>query len=168
MEKDTKLRKFIATTIREYLNEQKEVKSNLNDNFWKWFGNSKVVEENGDPMVVYHGTNTEFSKFNKGMKDGLGGKGIYFSEYPLPQFGKNQMKVYLKIENPITRKTEIEGMREINSSGMPTKFIADIFEKFPQFDGIINRSEIVVKNPNQIKSVKNDGTWDIGDDNIYS
>ncbi|MBR4419681.1 MAG: hypothetical protein IKT32_02260 [Clostridia bacterium] len=26
-------------------------------NFWKWFGNSKVVDEQGRPLVVYHGTN---------------------------------------------------------------------------------------------------------------
>jgi hypothetical protein len=28
-------------------------------NFWRWFGNSKVVDEQGRPKVVYHGTNAE-------------------------------------------------------------------------------------------------------------
>lgn len=36
------------------LNES--VQNKLNDNFWKWFGNSKVVDEQGRPLVVYHGS----------------------------------------------------------------------------------------------------------------
>jgi hypothetical protein len=72
------LRKFIKTTIREYLNEQNEIllapngnKSNLPKNlyeyvraneFKKWFGDwennpnssSKVVDENGEPLLCNH------------------------------------------------------------------------------------------------------------------
>jgi hypothetical protein len=33
-------------------------------NFWKWFGDSKVVDKKGRPLVVYHGTNIEFDKFD--------------------------------------------------------------------------------------------------------
>lgn len=33
------LKKIISTTLREYLIERKEI--NMNDNFWKWFGDSK-------------------------------------------------------------------------------------------------------------------------------
>jgi hypothetical protein len=144
------------------------------ENFKNWFGDwetdpenaSKVVTENGVPMVVYHNTDADFEAFNPGTKDGLSGKGIYFSTYPLGQYGKNQIEAYLNIRNPITRETELDGMREINSSGIPTKFIPDIFEKFPQFDGIINRSEIVVKDPTQVKSVNNTGSWSKDDPRI--
>lgn len=34
-----------------------------NPNFVKWFGNSKVVDENGYPLVVYHGTADEITTF---------------------------------------------------------------------------------------------------------
>lgn len=27
----------------------------LNDNFWRWFGSSKVVDRKGNPQIVYHG-----------------------------------------------------------------------------------------------------------------
>ncbi len=71
------MKRFIATTIREYLNEQSKVllapngePSNLSndlyeyvrtDEFKKWFGDwlndpvnsSKIVDENGEPMVYY-------------------------------------------------------------------------------------------------------------------
>lgn len=57
-------------------------KSNLNESQWvsvrtkefkKWFGDwennpeksSKVVDKNGEPRVVYHGTNVKFDKFDK-------------------------------------------------------------------------------------------------------
>ena len=33
-------------------------------NFWKWFGDSKVVDEQGRPLIVYHGTNQDFDEFH--------------------------------------------------------------------------------------------------------
>ena len=44
----------IKIISKEKLNES--VQNKLNDNFWKWFGNSKVVDEQGRPLVVYHGS----------------------------------------------------------------------------------------------------------------
>ena len=32
--------------------------------FKNWFGDSKVVDENGEPLVVYHGTNFDFDAFD--------------------------------------------------------------------------------------------------------
>lgn len=32
--------------------------------FWSWFGDSKVVDEQGRPLVVYHGTAFSFDKFS--------------------------------------------------------------------------------------------------------
>lgn len=149
------------TTLREGTQNYNEEPQTETEAFKKWFGDSKVVDEDGKPRIVYHNTNAEFFTFKAGERSGLSGRGIYFSDSPLPQFGERQIKAYVKIENPITRDTELPGMREINSSGIPTKFIDDIFEKFPEFDGIINRSEIVVKSASQIKSATdNDGSFD--------
>lgn len=33
-------------------------------NFWAWFGDSKVVDADGKPLVVYHGTAQSIDKFN--------------------------------------------------------------------------------------------------------
>lgn len=33
-------------------------------NFWKWFEESKIVDEQGRPLVVHHGTSKDFSTFN--------------------------------------------------------------------------------------------------------
>ena len=87
------------------LNEQQEVEKNLNNNFWKWFGNSKVVDDNGNPQIFYHGTNASFNKFKidpELQKYGwTEGKGFYFSKIKPHAYGKNIIACYLKIENPI-------------------------------------------------------------------
>ena len=40
------------------------------------------------------------------------------------------------------------------------------------YDGVymleMNKKNIAIFEPNQIKSINNDGSWDIGDDNIFS
>ncbi len=43
-------------------------RSNINNNFWKWFGNSKIVDPQGNPLIVYHGTQApeDFSEFAVG------------------------------------------------------------------------------------------------------
>lgn len=55
-------------------------------NFRTWFGGSKVVDADGKPLVVYHGTNKSqdgdaFTQFDSyGSNYGLFGQGAYFTE----------------------------------------------------------------------------------------
>lgn len=51
------------------------------ENFWKWFGDSKVVDEQGRPLVMYHGTRSSFDFFDidKANKQALYGPGFYFT-----------------------------------------------------------------------------------------
>lgn len=55
----------------------------VGSNFKRWFGASKVVDEQGNPLVVYHGTNSEIVQFDKsliGSRDaGFFGEGFYFT-----------------------------------------------------------------------------------------
>jgi hypothetical protein len=81
--------------------------------FKKWFGDSKVVDEDGNPLVVYHGTNknvNEFSKMRIGESSGnMGfiGSGFYFSAQQnvanayADKKGGNIMPVYLSLQNPL-------------------------------------------------------------------
>lgn len=54
------------------------------ENFWKWFGDSKVVDEQGRPIAMYHGTRSSFDVFDleKSNKEALYGPGFYFTESP--------------------------------------------------------------------------------------
>ena len=55
-------------------------------NFWRWFAGSKVVDAEGRPLVVYHGTAKDFTKFDLSKSGestgntGFYGAGAYFSE----------------------------------------------------------------------------------------
>jgi phage portal protein BeeE len=50
------------------------------ENFARWFGGSKVVDEGGNPLTVYHGTSTGFTEFrNTGARLPSIGYGFYFS-----------------------------------------------------------------------------------------
>lgn len=77
--------------------------------FWRWFGNSKVVGAEGLPLVVYHGTNADFSAF--AMPPRAKSMAAYFSDSPayanfytrgpmLDGSGGNVMPVYLSIKTP--------------------------------------------------------------------
>ena len=46
--------------------------------FKSWFGESKIVDEHGKPLVVYHGTRHEFSRFDIDK----GQVGVHFSVSP--------------------------------------------------------------------------------------
>lgn len=49
--------------------------------FKNWFGKSRVADESGQPLRVYHGTAEDFDEF-KPSKTGIFGKGIYFTTDP--------------------------------------------------------------------------------------
>lgn len=52
-------------------------------NFWRWFGDSKVVDAEGKPLVVYHGTTADIEAFDPERagqeKYSDWGKGTYFT-----------------------------------------------------------------------------------------
>ena len=53
---------YIMSRFIQYINESKiNVES---PTFKEWFGDSKIVNPDGTPMIVYHGTKTRFTRFN--------------------------------------------------------------------------------------------------------
>lgn len=78
-------------------------------NFWRWFGDSKVVDSQGRPLVVYHQTSETFNTFERG-RDKAGKYdyetpgGFFFksSDRNIGIAGNIQMPVYLKAEKTIT------------------------------------------------------------------
>jgi hypothetical protein len=86
-------------------------------NFKAWFGDSKVVDEAGAPMVVYHGTASDFDSFDAGkvgaaIDSGKLGEGFYFSQSNMwaESYAKNAAKkggaanvlpVYISLKNPL-------------------------------------------------------------------
>lgn len=79
--------------------------------FKAWFGESKVVDEDGKPLVVYHGTPASFDAFGAGEKRDMGffGEGHYFTPdadeaagYSVNEDGEEGvvLEVYVALQNP--------------------------------------------------------------------
>lgn len=169
------LHKMWDTSDNKPINESFE-QSNLNDNFWKWFGNSKIVDKNGNPLVCYHGTSRKFQEFNKSI-NGSFGTGIYFTpNYSVAKsYGTKLIPVYLKMENPLwfncdTPKNLKKALNNIIiNPRRKSKLLKDydgIIVGHP-LNGIMMASEIIVFKPNQIKSIDNNGEWNSNSNNIY-
>lgn len=78
--------------------------------FKKWFGDSKVVDDDGNPLVVYHGTGSEFESFNVPNAEkfspshpGSAQLGTFFSTADVANiFARDRIiPAYLRIENPL-------------------------------------------------------------------
>lgn len=76
------------------------------ENFYKWFGDSKVVDKQGRPLVVYHGSENKFDTFDIKKIGKYGeaiGHGFYFAEKGIAErYNKGYLyPVYLRMENPV-------------------------------------------------------------------
>ena len=71
--------------------------------FKRFFGDSKITDKNGEPMVMYHATNSDFNVFNR-SDDGKLGEGIYSTSIPeyANEFAPkgNIMPLFVHAENP--------------------------------------------------------------------
>lgn len=168
----------------EIANAKKEWEEKGTDSkyFKKWFGDSKVVDESGKPLVVYHGTESDeaFSIFETNSPDGT--PAIYFSNNKkvansysvnLPIF-----EVYLKMENPLEIDAQgkeyndfIAEMRSnidyANRNGYDGVIVKNIRDGWSQDKGGKVATTYVVFKPEQIKSVNNKGTFNKNNPNIY-
>lgn len=129
--------------------------------FKKWFGDSKVVDKEGNPIKVYHGTNQDIKSFNpeKGYAptDRLGswfgvnrGVAEKRAKSYVDVYGGNQKiyETYLKIENPKEFKTRQEVDRFV-AKNMVLDFneLTDIKEMM---------GELYVESPEDFKASTND------------
>lgn len=155
--------------------------------FKKWFGDSKVVDESGEPLVVYHGTEYDFDEFeaSNASTDYDFPSGMYFSSSiniaktytsPTPDI---VMPLYLKIENPLELDANgrnyndfydelYSAVRGIDKDVYDGIIIHNIRDDWSQRDdGGEVATTYVTFNPEQIKSVDNQGTFDKSNPNIY-
>lgn len=161
--------------------------------FKRWFGDwqnhpesaSKVVNADGTPKVVYHGTserNGSFTVFDESKavkRGGLGfkalGKGNYFTATHLTgneRYGSRVIEAYLNIRNPLDveagttfRDTAAEIIGESAHEMSYDELQAEMRER--GYDGVIQRNKAgdiniaVAFDSNQIKSAtENIGTFD--------
>lgn len=134
--------------------------------FKKWFGDweddptnaSKVVDENGEPLIVYHGTDAEFEEFDKTHND-KAYKGFFFTEGKemAASYGKNIMEVFLNIREAY----EIEGNGR-NWNDLNT----DIINYVPKLEDQIRLHEASMKKAVE-KGVMSQSNYDFFKDRYY-
>lgn len=139
-------------------------------NFYKWFGDSKVVDEQGRPLVVYHGTDAEFDTFDMSKgRSTMDIQGAFFSPWELDSkgYGSNVRAFYIKLEKPAN---EGVAYKELNKHKGQTGAGTMARESLVSmgYDGVNNSGEeYIVFKPENIKSVDNRGTYSSDTGNIY-
>ena len=140
---------------------------------------SKIVDENGEPLVVYHHSSDNITDFS--VYPSKRYYGSYFSLIPYKEYGVNQTVNFLSIKNPYV--TDVEETMEFGKTKELTDYIANKHGD-SLYDGMIGLNnllpedvktfsnpkeilEIVTFNPNQVKSIDNRGTFSTQDDDIY-
>ncbi len=182
--------------------KQEPAKANYNpqtqsEEFKNWFGDwendpggaSKVVDAEGRPLAVYHGTSSpgfdSFSpeKIGSATDGGHLGRGFYFStDSKITDGSQASIPVWLSIRRPLTislpsfRDDKRDVVRQ--ALGLPENASSEEVTRSAQdagFDGVIldygpagyHHREIVAFDPAQIKSATgNRGTFDSESDNI--
>lgn len=194
--------KELATGKREAAggttaSSQNVIKQTDTPEFKRWFGNSKVVDAEGRPLVVYHGTNESFNEFDYGYDQAQ-----YFttdkniaSAYAIhggrsEATDVNVLPVYLTIKNPLVLdqktldKLLVNEAGEVDWTGM--EFVVErarlqgydglYLKGIKDFSGVVNgkrteevQDQWVTFEPVQIKSaIGNRGTFDPNNPSILA
>lgn len=151
--------------------------------FWRWFGDSKVVDADGRPLVVYHGTSEQFSEFERmggkvstvfGVED-VDRNGFFFtaSREMAVEFGENIVDAYLSIKNPIDLTNgfldgDLKALADagISESFMTSKYPRYMWEIFDGSDGAALESAIKSVGMDGAIIVE-EGAKNIGLENVY-
>ena len=143
--------------------------------FKSWFGDwehdpenaSKVVDENGEPLAVYHGTqNRGFTVFEKSMMRSGGAKknkgknlygdGFYFASdyYTAQSYGRNILECFLNIRNPAPNDLMLDAENDGIRGSVPGSVIFVAFEPTQIKSATDNRGTFDSDNPDITFSVR--------------
>jgi hypothetical protein len=156
----------------------------LNENFYNWFSDSKIVDTNNQPMIMYHKSrchelfeefrleNVEKNEYN--LDYGVYFVNAYYSHNISYIADGLEYYVFLKMKNPFYifdnngEPYDMNGQRLVFID-VSKPYCEDLKRK--GFDGIIIKSshydQYVVFEPNQIKSVENCGEYSCEKANIF-
>jgi DNA-binding transcriptional regulator YdaS (Cro superfamily) len=148
------------------------------DAFKTFYGNSVFKDDQGAPVLLYHGTADDVTAFDvdhPNRKDsGWLGTGVYLTDstdmaelYAMQKkrtgtAGENVMPLYARLENPYYATAEDKARVKAGGREAADQFTADL--QAQGYDGVIyqvapDAKEIVVFDPAAVKSQFNDGTW---------
>lgn len=124
----------------------------------EYFKKSKVRDENGNLLKVYHGTTENFTVFDKTKgRANMDIQGMFFSPWELDakDYGENVNAYYINITNPASERMGYMALRKFqgqNNAGVKAR---EYLENLG-YDGVNNGDEeYIAFNSNQIKLADN-------------
>jgi hypothetical protein len=131
--------------------EKFKIKPPKTAEFEEWFGDSVAIDENGNPIVFYHGTDQDITQF-KPSKEGALGKGIYVtpnaeyaSNYAAEDVfgekrgtGGNVIPMFIKITDPLVITYEYgndPAIQALEKLGIGFEKARDMMEKASELKG---------------------------------
>ena len=124
----------------------------------EYFKDSKIRDENGNLLVVYHGTDADFTVFDKEKgRSNMDIQGSFFSPWELDArgYGQNVKAYYLNITNPASEGIAYKALNRFkgqNNAGIKAR---EYLESLG-YDGVNNgNEEYIAFNANQIKAIEN-------------
>ena len=126
--------------------------------------NPELLDEDGKPLVVYHGTDADFTVFDRTKgRSSMDIQGMFFSPWELDAqgYGKKVGAYYINLKNPADESTAYKALNMFkgqNNAGIKAR---DYLIKLG-YDGVNNSGEeFIAFYPEQIKSATdNIGTFD--------
>lgn len=146
--------------------------------FKEWFGDwendpesaSKVVDENGEPRVVYHQTSEQFTKFDLSMSRVQSDvQGFFFSSgtEDWSAMGDEKMAVFLNLRNPVDKPIVDQSKNYAGVVARENLLKAGNDGAISFDEDESEEIEYLVLSPSQIKSATdNVGAFDKGNDDI--
>lgn len=136
--------------------------------FKEWFGDSKIVNKDGSPRIMYHGTGADIEAFALHTVDEEMG-GFYFTSKPRVanmyadnHDAGNVIPVYLSIKNPY-ETTERDW---VNGDSITPEAAKALGHDGYVIQGQDKADTVIAFQPEQIKSIFNSGTFSPVDPNI--
>ena len=153
--------------------KQKNLEQTETRQFKRWFKDSKVVDEDGKPLIVYHGSDADFNAFDmsKGRAN-MDIQGAFFSPWDddAAGYGGNVKAFYLSIKNPADEGTAYKALNRFKGQNEAGVKAREYLESLG-YDGVNNSGEeYIAFHPEQIKSATdNVGLFDpMNPDTRYS
>lgn len=162
------------------------------NNFKNWFGDwtsdgntdvSKIVDDNGEPRVVYHYSDAQLTQFSTDhdnyfatIKGGTK-EAIFFTGNPKPKKGtildrKYRIPVFLNVRNVIEKTGTKDDIRAAGED-----FVTTVNRSSKEADGAVfhgfddnqetNQDVYVIHKPSNVKSIDNSGNFDINSANLF-
>lgn len=149
--------------------------------FKRWFGDSKVVDGEGSPLVVYHGTDADFTAFSREKLGRVwGDRGFRSTRLGFFFTDDTRVAEYYARQAAAKEDTETSGdgarilpvyvsiKRPLEPSAIKTGEPLDVSALMAQgYDGIVLEHDFIAFRPEQVKSATgNLGTYDPSDPDI--